>query len=40
MFIHHGKDEVENLKWDDAAWKVKNVYEEVVQRKNSIAFQS
>jgi glycogen synthase len=27
MFIKHGREEVENLKWDHAAWKVKNVYE-------------
>ncbi|MBK6443913.1 MAG: glycosyltransferase family 4 protein [Bacteroidetes bacterium] len=38
MFIHHGKDEVENLKWDDAAWKVKKVYEDVLQMHNSMAF--
>ena len=39
MFISHGKEEVENLKWDDAAWKVKNVYEEVVQQQKSLALQ-
>ena len=26
MFSKYGKAEVENLKWDDAAWKVKKVY--------------
>lgn len=30
MFIKYGKAEVENLKWDDAAGKVKRVYEEVL----------
>lgn len=30
MFIKYGKAEVENLKWDDAAGKVKGVYSEVV----------
>lgn len=27
MFIRHGKDEVDSLKWENAAIKVKNVYE-------------
>jgi len=30
MFRHYGKDEVDNLKWENAAVKVKNVYESVV----------
>ncbi len=30
MFGKYGKAEVENLKWDDAAWKVKQVYGEVM----------
>lgn len=29
MFIRHGKHEVENMKWDDAGRKVKQVYEDV-----------
>jgi glycosyltransferase involved in cell wall biosynthesis len=31
-FKKYGKDEVESLKWDDAALKVRKVYEEVVKR--------
>lgn len=31
MFIKYGKAEVENLKWDDAAGKVKNLYSEVIK---------
>ncbi len=30
MFIKYGKTEVENLKWDHAAHKVKNVYNKVI----------
>jgi hypothetical protein len=30
----YGKAEVENLKWDDAAWKVKQVYGELTNGKN------
>jgi glycosyltransferase involved in cell wall biosynthesis len=30
MFIHHGKSEVEELKWEDSALKVKEVYDSVV----------
>lgn len=30
MFVKHGKAEVENMKWDDAGRKVKNVYESLV----------
>ena len=31
MFIKYGKSEVENLKWDDAAKKVKEIYFDVVR---------
>jgi glycosyltransferase involved in cell wall biosynthesis len=31
MFSHYGKTEVDNLKWDNAAAKVLNVYEEAVR---------
>ncbi|MGQ1786527.1 MULTISPECIES: glycosyltransferase family 4 protein [unclassified Saccharicrinis] len=31
MFIHHGKSEVESLKWEDSALKVKEVYDSVAQ---------
>ena len=34
MFINHGKEEVNNLKWDDAAIKVRLVYEMAVGRNN------
>ncbi|WP_142532629.1 glycosyltransferase [Saccharicrinis carchari] len=34
MFIHHGKSEVESLKWEDSALKVKEVYDSVAQIKN------
>lgn len=27
MFIRHGKEEVDNLKWENAAWEVNNVYQ-------------
>jgi glycogen synthase len=30
MFIKHGREEVENMKWDYAAQKVKSIYEGVV----------
>jgi glycosyltransferase involved in cell wall biosynthesis len=30
MFISHGKEEVDNLKWENAAFKVKEVYETVL----------
>ncbi|MBN2638949.1 MAG: glycosyltransferase family 4 protein [Bacteroidales bacterium] len=30
MFITHGKQEVENLKWEDTALKIKNVYESLL----------
>jgi len=30
MFAHYGKDEVDNLKWENAALKVKDVYEGVI----------
>jgi glycosyltransferase involved in cell wall biosynthesis len=30
MFKKYGKDEVDNLKWEDAALKVKQVYEDVM----------
>lgn len=30
MFIKYGKEEVDNLKWDHAALKVKEVYEDVI----------
>jgi len=33
MFISYGKTEVDNMKWDDSAMKVKNVYETVVAKK-------
>ena len=31
MFIHHGKSEVESLKWEDSALKVKEVYDSVAE---------
>lgn len=31
MFIRHGKSEVESLKWEDSALKVKEVYDSVAQ---------
>ena len=31
MFIHYGKQEVESLKWEGAAAKVKNVYEQTIE---------
>lgn len=31
MFIKHGKDEVDNIKWDNAAVKVKDLYYHAVQ---------
>ena len=31
MFIQHGKSEVESLKWEDSAQKVKEVYDSAVQ---------
>jgi len=34
MFINHGKEEVDNLKWDDAAIKVRLVYEMALGRKD------
>jgi hypothetical protein len=30
MFKKYGKQEVENLKWEDAALKVKSIYEKLV----------
>jgi len=33
MFISYGKTEVDNMKWDDSAMKVKHVYETVVAKK-------
>ncbi|WP_282038936.1 glycosyltransferase family 4 protein [Saccharicrinis aurantiacus] len=30
MFIKHGKSEVESLKWEDSALRVKNVYDSVI----------
>jgi glycosyltransferase involved in cell wall biosynthesis len=32
MFIHYGKAEVENLKWEHAARKIKEVYNEAIRR--------
>ncbi len=32
MFIRHGKSEVESLKWEDSALKVKEVYDSVAQK--------
>lgn len=29
MFIHYGKQEVDNMKWDNAAWKVKDIYQQI-----------
>ncbi len=34
-FKKYGKEEVENLKWDDAAIKVKNVYEPFMPLQNN-----
>lgn len=31
MFIHHGKSEVESLKWEDSALRVKEVYDSVAK---------
>jgi len=31
MFKNLGKKEVENIKWDNAAFKVKNIYESLIQ---------
>ena len=32
MFIHHGKEEVDNMLWDDAANKVKEIYQEIISK--------
>lgn len=32
MFIHYGKSEVDNLKWEHAAKKIKDVYNEALKR--------
>jgi len=32
MFIHHGKEEVDNMLWDDAAHKVKEIYQEIISK--------
>ena len=32
MFRTYGKQEVENLKWEDTALKIKNVYESLINR--------
>jgi glycosyltransferase involved in cell wall biosynthesis len=32
MFIHYGKSEVDNLKWEHAALKIKDVYNEALKR--------
>lgn len=32
MFIRHGKQEVDNLKWDQAAIKVKDVYQQLITK--------
>ena len=32
MFVRYGKDEVDSLKWENAAFKVKEVYEEFLKR--------
>jgi glycogen synthase len=34
MFIRYGKEEVDNLKWDNAALKVLEVYRKSIKRKN------
>lgn len=31
MFVQYGKQEVDNMKWDNAAWKVKAAYSQVIQ---------
>lgn len=35
-FIQNGKKEVENLKWEQAAAKVKNIYQELIKPKDKI----
>ncbi|NTW34511.1 MAG: glycosyltransferase family 1 protein, partial [Bacteroidetes bacterium] len=34
MFILHGKEEVNSMKWDDSAIKVRLVYEMALSREN------
>lgn len=34
MFINYGKNEVDNLKWDNAAFRVKEVYNNLIQNKS------